>query len=116
ELRNEVEPFSVDYAISAFWLVRRSLYAALGGLDEKIFYAPEDVDFCLRVWRSGHSVVYVPSVTVVHHTQEISRGFALNRAKLNHVKGLLYYFLKHRYILRRPVFAVSDKTPIDGKP
>lgn len=104
-LRNETAPFEIDYAISAFWLMRRSLLSSVGMLDEEIFYAPEDVDFCLRIWRSGKSCLYVPAVSIVHHTQEISRGIKLNRAKLAHIRGLAYYFMKHRYLLRRPAFA-----------
>lgn len=103
--------FHVDYAISAFWLFRRELLGTVGLLDERIFFAPEDVDFCLRVWKSGLRVVYVPSVAVVHHTQEITRGWKLNRAKLQHILGLAYYFRKHRYLFRRPRF--RDELPID---
>ncbi len=98
------EPFVIDYAISAFWLLRSSLLERVGKLDEHIFYAPEDVDFCLRVWKSGFRILYDPSVSVIHHTQEISRGMKINMAKLSHIKGLAYYFLKHRYWLRRPEF------------
>ena len=100
-----LKPFYVDYAISAFWLMRRDLLEKVGLLDERIFYSPEDVDFCLRVWKSGHRILYVPTVCVVHHTQEISRGLSINKSKLSHIKGLCYYFFKHRYILRRPQMA-----------
>jgi GT2 family glycosyltransferase len=92
----------VDYAISAFWLMRRDLLERVGMLDERIFYAPEDVDFCLRVWKAGLKILYVPTAAVIHHTQEISRGLKLDRAKLTHLRGLAYYFLKHRYLFRRP--------------
>ena len=92
----------VDYAISAFWLFRRSLIEKVGLLDENIFYAPEDVDFCLRIWIAGYRIVYQPSVSIIHFTQEISRGWKLNRAKINHFKGLVYYFVKHRYLFKRP--------------
>lgn len=94
----------VDYAISAFWLFRRSLLDKVGLLDEKIFYAPEDVDFCLRIWQAGYRIVYQPSVSIVHHTQEISRGWKLNSAKINHFKGLVYYFIKHKYFVHKPTF------------
>lgn len=107
QMQDVSQSFPIDYAISAFWLMRRALLEQIGRLDEKIFYAPEDTDFCLRVWQSGRRILYVPTATVVHHTQEISRGFKLNRAKWNHIKGLAYYFLKHRYLLRRPRFAGS---------
>ncbi len=87
----------VDYAISAFWLFRRELLDEVGYLDEDIFYSPEDVDFCLRVWESGYQVIYEPSVSIVHDAQEISRGFKLNKFVFSHIFGLLYLFRKHRY-------------------
>jgi GT2 family glycosyltransferase len=98
-------PVYVDYAIAAFWLMRRDLLKTVGTLDERIFYSPEDVDFCLRVWKSGYRILYVPYVTVIHHAQEISRGLNMNPAKLSHIKGLCYYFLKHRYLLNAPKMA-----------
>ncbi len=87
----------VDYAISAFWLFRRELLDSVGYLDEDIFYSPEDVDFCMRVWESGYQVVYEPSVSIVHDAQEISRGFKLNKFVFSHIFGLFYLFRKHRY-------------------
>jgi GT2 family glycosyltransferase len=102
KIARTAKPFVVDYVISAFWLMRRELLRTVGLLDERIFYAPEDVDFCLRVWKSGFRILYVPAVCVTHHTQELSRGWKLNKAKLAHAQGLAYYFMKHRYVIRRP--------------
>lgn len=99
---NCLDEKKVDYAISAFWLFKNEVLEKVGLLDENYFYAPEDVDYCLELWKSGYQIVYVPTVTVVHHTQEISRGFKLNKAKKEHIKGLLYYFMKHKYFLFRP--------------
>lgn len=96
--------FPVDYAISALWFFKKQLLEKVGLLDEEIFYSPEDVDYCLRVWKSGFKVVYNGEVASVHHTQEISRGFRLNKAFISHIKGLIYYFIKHRYFLRSPSF------------
>jgi GT2 family glycosyltransferase len=92
---------TVDYAISAFWLMRRDVLEAVGLLDERIFYSPEDVDYCLRVWNAGYTVEYEPSVHAIHCGQEISRGFPLSRAALSHIGGLIYLFRKHRYVLSR---------------
>lgn len=90
-------PEVVDYAISALWLFRRDVLDRVGLLDERIFYSPEDVDYCLRVWEAGFRVVYVPSVHAVHDAQEISRGFKMQMFTLSHAKGLVYLFRKHRY-------------------
>ena len=73
----------------------------VGLLDEKIFYSPEDVDYCIRVWKKGYTIDYFPDVKMIHDAQEISRGkaFKINFFTLSHLKGLIYLFLKHRYIL-----------------
>ncbi len=92
----------VDYAISAFWLFRREILQEVGFLDEAIFYAPEDVDYCLRIKKHGKKIVYDSTVTAVHHAQEISRGLKLNKATLEHVKGLLYYYKKHKHCFFQP--------------
>lgn len=90
-------PVDVDYAISACWLIRRDSLAATGLLDEKIFYSPEDVDYCLRTWEAGYKITYVPDAEVVHDAQELSRGFRLSRFHFSHLWGILYLQRKHRY-------------------
>lgn len=94
----------IDYAISAFWLIRKEVIERVGLLDENFFYAPEDVDYCLRIWKHGYKIYYVPQVYAIHYAQEISRGLKINKATIEHIKGLIYYFCKHRYFLRRPTF------------
>lgn len=85
----------VDTAISACWLFRRALLDRVGFLDEKIFYAPEDLDFCLRVWRAGLIILYWPALTVLHHTQQITHRSPFSRTSLSHLAGLWYYYRKH---------------------
>ena len=95
----------VDYAISACWLLNTDVFCTVGLLDENIFYSPEDVDYCIRLWKSGYQVHYFPEASVVHDAQEISRPkkFFINKFTVRHAKGLIYLFAKHRYIfsLRR---------------
>ncbi len=91
----------VDYAISAFWLIPRPVMERVGLLDERIFYSPEDVDYCLRVWQAGYEVVYEPSISIIHDAREISRGFKRPAFTLSHAKGLGYLFRKHRYVFGR---------------
>ena len=57
----------------ACMLVRRSVYEALGGLDEGLPTAFNDVDFCLRARGLGYSVVFAASVELIHH-ETISFG------------------------------------------
>jgi hypothetical protein len=96
--------FEVDYGISACWMIKKSCFDAVGLLDENIFYAPEDVDYCLRTWKAGFKVIYVPSAHIVHDTQRISRKKYISHVNYEHIKGLLYFFHKHGYWFRRPRF------------
>jgi GT2 family glycosyltransferase len=91
----------VHTAISCCWFFRRELFDRLGPLDERIFYAPEDVDYCLRSWQSGRAVVYYPSLSVLHHTRQTTHRHPFSRTALSHFKGLLYYLNKHGYWFSR---------------
>lgn len=97
----------VDYAISACWLLKKETVEAAGLFDETIFYSPEDVDYCLQIWRSGYEVHYHPKSEMIHDAQERSRGFKLTKFHFSHLKGLFYLFFKYRYFfsirsLRQP--------------
>ncbi len=94
----------VDTAISACWFFRKSLLESVGFLDETIFYAPEDIDFCLRVNKIGLQIIYFPFVSVMHHTQQISHRRPFSKVSRSHFSGLLYYFNKHGGWFQRPTF------------
>jgi GT2 family glycosyltransferase len=47
-------------------MVRRDVFDALGGFDESLAVAYNDVDFCLRAWQRGYRVVYTPFAELVH--------------------------------------------------
>ncbi len=96
------EECEVDTAISACWFFRKELLQKVGYLDEKIFYAPEDIDYSLRVWKAGYSILYYPAFTVLHHTQQITHRKPLSKTSLSHFGGLLYYYRKHGGWLIRP--------------
>jgi O-antigen biosynthesis protein len=51
----------------ACFMVRRETFDVLGGFDESHSIVNNDVDFCLRAWERGQSVVYTPYATLIHH-------------------------------------------------
>jgi GT2 family glycosyltransferase len=97
--KNFRKVISVDYCISACWLVKREVLDRVGLFDGNIFYAPEDVDMCIRMWLNGYKVVYNPNAEVIHYSQRASRR-SLRKAFI-HLKGLLYYFRKYHYVFDR---------------
>jgi GT2 family glycosyltransferase len=100
QFENWTEPTDVDYAIGACQLIRRQALAQVGPLDERIFYGPEDVDFCLRLRSVGWRVVMLPTVQVVHWEQRVTR-WRFSRLTALHAYGLAYFFWKHRYLWSR---------------
>jgi glycosyltransferase involved in cell wall biosynthesis len=54
-------------------VVRRATWDAVGGLDESLQVAFNDVDFCLKVQRTGLTVSYTPHAQLVHY-ESVSRG------------------------------------------
>jgi GT2 family glycosyltransferase len=54
-------------------MVRRSLFAELGGFDGSFAVAFNDVDFCMRARKEGYLVVYTPYAELVHH-ESATRG------------------------------------------
>src|SRR4029453_3582217 len=58
---------------AACLMTRRAHYQALGGLNE--FYATiyQDLDFRLRTWGEGKSVLFTPRTRLKHH-ESVTRG------------------------------------------
>ena len=57
----------------ACMMVRRDVFSSVGGFDEELPVAFNDVDFCLRLREQGYLVVYEPLAELVHHESR-SRG------------------------------------------
>jgi len=93
--------YKVDYAISACWMMKREILEKVGFLDEKIFYAPEDVEYCVRVWKAGYTILFVSGASIYHLTQRLSRKKLISKINWEHIKGLFYFFRKHRAFLRK---------------
>jgi GT2 family glycosyltransferase len=58
---------------AACLMVRRDVFDEVGGFDESLAIAFNDVDFCLRVRDAGYRNVYLPHVELYHHESK-SRG------------------------------------------
>ena len=54
-------------------MTSRDVFEELNGLDEDFVVAFNDVDYCLRVRKSGRLVVYNPDA-LLYHYESFSRG------------------------------------------
>nr|WP_253189619.1 glycosyltransferase [Paraburkholderia fungorum] len=58
---------------AACLLIRQSIYKQVGGLDEQLHVAYNDIDFCLRVRQAGYRNVWTPYAELYHH-ESATRG------------------------------------------
>jgi GT2 family glycosyltransferase len=83
------------------FMVRRTAFEALGGLDEGYNpYGWEDVDFCLRASQRGHECHYVPQAIVYHKGCKIGRGYVPHYEKYK-TRHLFRLLLRHTNPLQR---------------
>ena len=79
---------------AACMMVKRTVYEELGGLEEKLKVAFNDVDFCLRVREKGYLVVYNPAVELYHYESK-SRGVEDSKQKVRRFQNEIEYMRKH---------------------
>lgn len=84
----------VDHVIGAFYLVRRELFEALGGFDERFFVYLEDLDFSYRAHQAGWRSVYLADTQAFHAGGGTSEQVKAKRLFYSLRSRLLYAF-KH---------------------
>lgn len=63
----------VSAVTGAVMLVRRSVFEEVGGFDENLPRAFNDVDLCLKIRKAGYRQLYTPWAELKHH-ESVSRG------------------------------------------
>lgn len=96
ELYAQGRAFEPTYIIGACQLIRREVIDAIGLLDEKIFYGPEDADYCIRARKAGWNIAYLPQVSITHHWKRITNRNLFSPIARRHISALIYFYCKHR--------------------
>ena len=81
---------------AACMMMKRSVFEQLGGFEEKLTVAFNDVDLCLRTVQAGYLVVYNPKVELYHYESK-SRGSEDNEEKVRRFQREIE-FMRSRWI------------------
>jgi GT2 family glycosyltransferase len=65
---------SLSAVTAACLCVRRKVFEEIGGFDEDLAVAFNDVDICLRIQKAGYRNLYTPYAELYHH-ESASRGY-----------------------------------------
>jgi N-acetylglucosaminyl-diphospho-decaprenol L-rhamnosyltransferase len=91
----------VDQVIGAFFLIRRPVFDALGGFDERFFVYFEEVDLSLRARRAGWRSVFLADAQAFH-----KGGGTTNQVKTQR----LFYSLRSRLLYGRKHFGPLQRS------
>jgi N-acetylglucosaminyl-diphospho-decaprenol L-rhamnosyltransferase len=84
----------VDQVIGAFFLIRRTVFEALDGFDERFFVYFEEVDLSLRAKKKGFASYYLSDSTVFHKGRIASQQVASKSLSYSLESRIMYGF-KH---------------------
>ncbi len=99
----------VDQVIGAFFLVRRSVFNALSGFDERFFVYFEEVDFSLRAKQIGFSSYYLADVSL-YHKGAVSSEQARERRLFYSLRSRIQYGFKNYPFLKAAMLLVLTIT------
>ena len=89
---------TVDWLLSALFLMRRSAIETIDELDNKLhqpFYL-EDVEWCFRARINNWKVYYIPEVEATHfYRRDSVKKFG--KLSIVHMLNILYFFNKHGF-------------------
>ncbi|WP_422126391.1 glycosyltransferase family 2 protein [Thioalkalivibrio sulfidiphilus] len=84
----------VDHVMGAFFMIRREVFEALGGFDERFFVYLEDLDLSFRAHKAGWKSMYLAEAQAYHAGGGTSRQVKAHRLFYSLRSRLLYGF-KH---------------------
>jgi GT2 family glycosyltransferase len=88
------EPVEVESVIGACMFVRRSVWQAVGGLDERFFFFLEETDFCRQVCARGWKVCHLPQAQAWHGQGQTGRQTPAN-VRVEYWRSRYAYFRKN---------------------
>lgn len=100
------EPVAVETVIGAFMLIRRTVWEALGGFDERYFFFFEETDFCLGVRRAGWRILHLPQVRVWHEQGGSAKRVSA-AARIEYWRSRYRYFRKNHPALTLGLLATG---------
>lgn len=100
EKMNSNLPAAKDWVTGAAIMIKKEIFDAIGGFDEQYFMYFEDIDLCKTVNAKGYSILYAPSVNMIHFG---GKSYKKNNEKIlyEYRRSQLWYYDKHNSLIQR---------------
>jgi len=93
ETRSKKEAYP-DWVSGACLMIRAEILDKVGMFDDRFFMYSEEVDFCERVRRGGHRILYTPRAEVIHLGGKSTEANP-EKAAFEYRRSQLYFYSKH---------------------
>ena len=100
------EPLEVETVVGACMIIRRDVWDAIGGLDERYFFFFEETDFCLQARRLGKRLMHLPQIKVWHGQGQTAKKDS-PAARIEYWRSRYIYFAKNHRLSVRVVLVVG---------
>jgi GT2 family glycosyltransferase len=67
--------FSCSRFVGAGHAIRREVFEAVGGYDDRLFFCGEELDLCYRILNRGSDIEYMPEAEILHKVSPEHRVF-----------------------------------------
>lgn len=99
---------------AACLMVKKALYLAVGGMDEKnLPIAFNDVDFCLRLREQGYLNVFTPYCELYHHESKSRGAEDTPQKKRRFIAEIVYIQKRHAALLQAGDPYYNPNLPLD---
>ena len=92
---------NVSAVTGACLMTRKEVFQEVGGFDENLQVAYNDVDLCLKIREKGYLIVWTPFAELYHH-EKLTRGRPSNKEKWElEIKEREYFKTKWQHLIEK---------------
>ncbi|MBD3420557.1 MAG: glycosyltransferase [Chitinivibrionales bacterium] len=86
----------IDAVSGSFMFMRKKLFDAVGGFDERFFMYGEDLDLCAKVKQAGYQVWYHPATQIIHFKGKSSEQRSI-RSRGSFYQAMILFSRKYQH-------------------
>ena len=105
----------VECILGAFMLIRHTVLARIGGLDERFFLMYEDVDWCKRAKDAGYRIVFWPGAFITHIGGSFWKQEPIVTFANSHISAMAYFAKHHPKIGENGAFSPSNRHECENR-
>jgi GT2 family glycosyltransferase len=107
-------PRAVGYNPTCCMLIKQEVFDRVGLMDANYFVYFDDTDFCLRAYRAGVKLFYLPTARLKHKVSSLTGGMSSFTLRYC-VRNQVYYVLKNYSVGQGFFYCVALSIYIPGK-